>query len=64
MLWFVQALALGLLLLLLGGMAGRRGRRDAAWEPLAALLLILGGGLTLLGLAVSGMAVLYTQTMQ
>lgn len=64
MLWFVQALALGLLLLILGGVTGRRARHDAAWKPLSVALLILGGGLSLLGLAVSGMAVLYARTMQ
>lgn len=64
MLWFVQALALGLLLLILGGVARRQARHDAPWKPLAAVLLLLGGGLTLLGLVVSGMAVLYAQTMQ
>ncbi|MPY67137.1 hypothetical protein F8S09_10600 [Deinococcus sp. SDU3-2] len=61
MLWFIQALALGLVLLLLGGVAGRR---DAAWKPLSVVFLLLGGSLTLLGLVVSGMAVLYAQTMQ
>ena len=63
MLWFVQALALGFLLLIPGGVAGRRAQGDAAWKPLSVTLLLLGGILTLLGLAVSGMAVLSAQTM-
>lgn len=61
---FVQAVALGLLLLLLGGAAAWQARRDVAWRPLAAVLLGLAG-LTLVA-ALLGLVLflLYLRTVQ